>query len=151
MYMKDLSNKMIIHQRKDGIEFLQFRRLLEYPEIVHCYTLKANDFNIAGNDTYEEKKDIVDTNYTILAKALQIPKQTILRPYQDHTDVIKSVKMPYNNITIFPKELMKVDGLITNQKHIAFSLSYADCTPIYLYDPVKKVIRKYSFSVGKEH
>ncbi|MCI8482160.1 MAG: laccase domain-containing protein [Clostridia bacterium] len=149
--MKDLSNKMIIHQRKDGIEFLQFRRLLEYPEIVHCYTLKANDFNIAGNDTYEEKKDIVDTNYTILAKALQIPKQTILRPYQDHTDVIKSVKMPYNNITIFPKELMKVDGLITNQKHIAFSLSYADCTPIYLYDPVKKVIRKYSFSVGKEH
>ena len=33
-----------------------------------------------------------------------------------------------------------MDGLITNQKDITFSLSFADCTPIYLYDPVKKVI-----------
>ena len=33
-----------------------------------------------------------------------------------------------------------MDGLLTNKKDIVFSLGYADCTPLFLYDPVKKVI-----------
>lgn len=143
--MTDLSNDTMVHVKKDEVEFLQFRKLLEYPELVHCYTLKANDFDIAGNETYEEKKDIVDVNYTKLASSLQIPKETIIRPYQTHTNIVKPVGAAYhaahnNKISIFPKEFTNVDGLITNQTGITCSLSFADCTPIYLYDPVKKVI-----------
>lgn len=138
--MQDLSNDVIVHKKKNGIEYLQFKRLLEYPEIVHCYTLKANDFDIAGNDTYEEKKTIVDKNYTKLADVLQLPKETILRPYQTHTNIVKRIDEKASGISIFPEELTNVDGLITNKTDIIFSLSFADCTPIYLYDPVKKVI-----------
>lgn len=143
--MQDLSNENIIHLKRENIEYIQFRRLLEYPELVHCYTLKAYDFDIAGNDTYEEKKNIVDFNYTKLAKALEIQKETIIRPYQNHTDIVKivgadSISAQSRNISIFPQEFTNVDGLLTNVKDIIFSLSYADCTPIYLYDPVKRVI-----------
>lgn len=143
--MQDLSNDMVIHKKKNGIEYLQFRKLLEYPELVHCYTLKANDFDIAGNDTYEEKRDILYSNFEKLAKALDIEKDTIIRPYQTHTNVVEAIKENWYNthekkISIFPKELTNVDGLISNQKDITFSLGFADCTPIYLYDPVKKVI-----------
>lgn len=138
--MQDLSNDVIVHKKKNGIEYLQFKRLLEYPEIVHCYTLRANNFDIAGNDTYEEKKTIVDKNYTKLADVLQLPKETILRPYQTHTNTVKRIDEKASGISIFPEELTNVDGLITNKTDIVFSLSFADCTPIYLYDPVKKVI-----------
>lgn len=143
--MQDLSNDMVIHKKKNGIEYLQFRKLLEYPELVHCYTLKANDFDIAGNDTYKEKRDILYANFEKLAKALDIEKNTIIRPYQTHTNVVGTIKENWydtheRKISIFPKELTNVDGLITNQKDITFSLGFADCTPIYLYDPVKKVI-----------
>ena len=143
--MQDLSNDVVVHIKKNGTEYLQFRRLLEYPELVHCYTLKANGFDIAGNDTYKEKRDILYSNFEKLAKALNIDKDTIIRPYQTHTNIVESIKeVWYDNherkISIFPKELTNVDGLITNQKDITFSLSFADCTPIYLYDPVKKVI-----------
>lgn len=143
--MQDLSNDVIIHKKKNGIEYLQFKKLLEYPELVHCYTLKANDFDIAGNDTYEEKRDILYSNFEKLSKALDIEKDTIIRPYQTHTNVVEAIKENWYNthekkISIFPKELTNVDGLITNQKDITFSLGFADCTPIYLYDPVKKVI-----------
>ena len=31
--MKDLSNENIVHVKKDGIEYLQFRKLLEYVRI----------------------------------------------------------------------------------------------------------------------
>ena len=38
--MKNLSNENIIHVKDGNIEYLQFRRLLEYKDkIVHAYTL----------------------------------------------------------------------------------------------------------------
>lgn len=36
--MKDLSNENIIHVKKDNTEYLQFKKLLEYKEILsHAY------------------------------------------------------------------------------------------------------------------
>ena len=106
--MQDLSNDVVVHIKKNGTEYLQFRRLLEYPELVHCYTLKANGFDIAGNDTYKEKRDILYSNFEKLAKALNIDKDTIIRPYQTHTNIVESIKeVWYDNherkISIFPK------------------------------------------------
>lgn len=138
--MKDLSNENIIHIKEKGIEYLQFKRLLKYPEIVHCYTLSANEFDVGSNDTYEEKKNSIKENYRKLALSLGIQNDNIVRPYQTHTDIVKCIEKKYNSFTIFPKELTDVDGLLTNKSDIVFSLSYADCTPIYLYDPVKKVV-----------
>ena len=143
--MTDLSNETIIHQKKNGIEFLQFRKLLQYKELVHCYTLKINNFDIAGNDTYKQKEKLLYLNFKKIAKALTIDVETILIPYQTHTNIVKKVDKKEKGISIFPKELENVDGLITNKKNITFSLGFADCTPIYLYDPIKKVIRKYTF------
>lgn len=146
----DLSNENMIHQKTNGIEYLQFRKLLQYPELVHCYTLSANDFDIAGNDTCKENKQMVEANYAKLANALQILKETIVRPYQTHTNIVKRIQLDSipeqgKKLLIFPKELTDVDGLITNETDITFSLGFADCTPLYLYDPVKKVIRRHSF------
>lgn len=33
-----------------------------------------------------------------------------------------------------------IDGLITDKSGISLSLRFADCTPIFLYDPIKNVI-----------
>ena len=38
----DLSNENIIHIKKDNVEYIQFRKLLEYKNITHCYTLKSD-------------------------------------------------------------------------------------------------------------
>ena len=36
----DLSNRNVIHIKKSGIEYLQFRRLLQYSEILtHAYVM----------------------------------------------------------------------------------------------------------------
>lgn len=45
----------IVYQNKDGIEYIQFKRLLEYPEITHCYTMKSNNqlnFQIKNRDFF---------------------------------------------------------------------------------------------------
>lgn len=137
--MNDLSNDEVLHIKKDT-EYLQFRRLLEYPELVHCYTLSTNDFDVAGNDTMENKKESVLNNYAKLAHELDIDYNHIIRPYQTHTDIIKRVDKVPSKIEIFSKEYLDVDGLITDKTGITFSLGFADCTPLFLYDPVKKII-----------
>lgn len=138
--MIDLSNDVIIHKKGKDVEYLQFRKLLEYPEIVHCYTLSAHNFDISGNDTIEGNKQNVLNNYKNISEELHINYNNIIRPYQTHTDVVKNIEYSINEISIFPKNLTDVDGLLTSKPNIIFSLGYADCTPLFLYDPVKKVI-----------
>lgn len=41
---------------------------------------------------------------------------------------------------IFNPNLENIDGLITNKKDKVLSLTYADCTPIFLFDKSKNVI-----------
>ena len=138
--MQDLTNDVVVHIKKNNIEYLQFRKLLEYPELIHCYTLSANNFDVAGNDTMENRKEVVLNNYKKLATTLEIDYNHIIRPYQTHTNIVKKVDEIPSKIQIFPKKYWEVDGLITDKKDITLSLGYADCTPLFLYDPVKKVI-----------
>lgn len=134
--MTDLSNENVIHIKKNGIEYLQFRRLLEYKDILtHCFTLKPLDFG--NNNNYEENKDIVTSNYKLICDELGIDYKNIVRPYQTHTNNVKEVG---ESLGIFAKECTDIDGLITDKKNKALSLTFADCTPIYLFDPIKKAI-----------
>ena len=135
----DLSNEQVVHKRKNGVEYLQFRRLLEYEDTLkHCFTLKPLDFG--SNATWDKNKSIYQKNYETIGKMIGIEPSTILRPYQTHTDTIKIVEKKEKGFSVFEKEYQDVDGLITNQKNITFSLVYADCIPLYFFDPVKKVI-----------
>ena len=57
--LTDLSNENIIHVKKNGIEYIQFRKLLEYEDVLtHCFTLKPLDFG--DNSNYESKKEIIN-------------------------------------------------------------------------------------------
>ena len=137
----DLSNDNVIHKVGEKVEYLQFKRLLEYPNIVHAFTLSRNGFDIAGNDTFESKKEIVLSNYKNLADELKFNYDGIIRPYQTHTNVVEPVlEVESNNISIFDEKYKDVDGLLTKNEDIVFSLSFADCMPIYIYDPVRKVV-----------
>jgi len=126
----NLSNASIIHTRKDGIEYLQFRKLLEYG-VINCYTLSVNNVDFKRNFP-EEHTDILDKSYSSICNALGINQNNIIRPLQTHSDNIEIVQgnKKYNN----------VDGLLTDKENIDLMLTYADCTPILLYSPEKNVI-----------
>lgn len=124
--MKDLSNETMIHVKKGNIEYLQFRKLLEYEDkIVHCYTLKGENNNYSAVD-----KD----NYRNLYKELNLPYEGFTKiEYQAHSSLVEKVedKNEFHN---------NIDGLLTDKSGISLSLRFADCTPILFYDPTKNVI-----------
>lgn len=128
----NLSNKTMLHVKNDGVEYLQFKRLLDFKNLINCYTLSANNVDFRRNFP-EESTDIIEQSYNKICSALDIQKDTIVRPKQSHTDCIKIVE---NTCEKFED----VDGLITNKPGINLMLTFADCTPIFLYDPEKNVI-----------
>lgn len=120
----------IVYQNKNGIEYIQFKRLLDYPEITHCYTLRSGD-KLSFPPIYKDEK-MLKQSYQNISNCLNLDVSTIMKPQQTHTDRVEIVE------TI--EQLDNVDGMITNQKDITLLTTSADCTSLLFYDPIKRVI-----------
>ena len=122
-----LSNENIIHVKKDGVEYLQFKELLKYSDrLVHAYSLKPLQFS--------DKNKNAEKNYKKICDALGINYKCIIKSAQKHTDIVKDIQNFTN------QKFEYVDGFITREKNIALVTKYADCTPIIIYDKVKNII-----------
>ena len=126
----ELTNDIIIHKNINGTEFIQFRKLLEFPNVKHCYTLRKNEINVQIKDG--DKTDLI-SSYKKVADVLGINWQRIVKPYQTHTDRVEKVEN-YN------EKFEEVDGLVTNKKDIMLCTTSADCTSLLFYDDNKKVV-----------
>lgn len=81
--MKDLSNENIIHIKNNNIQYLQFKRLLQYQnKLKHCYTLKPLDFKNSIKDSDDYKK---------ICKEININNENIVHPKQTHTKIVRIV------------------------------------------------------------
>lgn len=139
--MKNLTNDKIIHIKKDNIEYIQFKKLLEYKDIItHAYTLKKENQSFKTKNELETINAI--ENYKILCKDLNLNYVNIIKCNQTHTSNIKIVSEKINTLSpdINLEEYNDIDGLITDKKNLILSTVNADCILFILFDPVKKII-----------
>ena len=73
----------------------------------------------------------VAENRKIFFANLEIPPGRIASPRQEHTDIVKCVDAP--------GEFTHCDALITGVPNLFLSIMVADCLPVLLYDPQKKI------------
>ena len=140
----DLSNNIVLHIKKQNQEYLQFKKLLKYSDIIaHAYSLgiDKNYRTYKANKTPLENEIYIENlkNYQTLCEANELNYQNIYKASQAHTDNIKIVKKIDSNEKI-SETTEKTDGLITNQKDIILSTTNADCILLLFFDPIKKVI-----------
>ena len=146
--MKDLSNENVIHINKNGVQYLQFRRLLEYKDIlVHAYSLgiDTNFRTSRGKNKKQlspEEMQQAYKNYDKLCNAIGESYINIVKPNQDHTQNIQKVDKKINlNLPDFNlNKYNSTDGLITAKKDILLATTNADCILLMFFDPVRKVI-----------
>ena len=140
--MKDLSNENVIHVKRDGIEYLQFRRLLEYSDMIHhAYSLGLNtNYRTSKKDNKEYQKAIKD--YQKLCTVIGTNYINLVKPTQAHTNNIVSVKrkMMIDKPDFGIEAYNSTDGVITDQKNMILATTNADCILLLLFDPVKRVI-----------
>lgn len=139
----DLSNENVVHIKSNGIEYLQFRKLLEYPEIKYAYVIGLDkSFKIYSNPINEEKQKniLAENSYKKICEELNLNYNNVVNTNQNHTDNIKIIDEKINEDEPDFNIYEDTDGLITNKKEIILSTINADCILLVFYDPVKKVI-----------
>lgn len=86
--LMNLTNKEIIYISGENIDYIQFRRLLEYKDIInHAYTLRNKTINYGPNLS---KEDYLN-NYKFLCQELGIDANNIVKPHQSHTSNVKVI------------------------------------------------------------
>ena len=145
--MRDLSNKNVIHINKNGVQYLQFRRLLEYSNIItHAYSLGIDvNFRTAKANKEKLPEDEFNKNlqsYKNLCLVTNLDYKNVVKTNQEHTDNIKIItkKINKNEPDINLEKYSKTDGMITNKKNLILSTTNADCILLLFFDPVTKTI-----------
>jgi len=69
-------------------------------------------------------------------KTFELDNRRIFDVWQVHSNKVIRV----NSIRNKKNEIEKADGLVTNVNGLGLFMRFADCVPIFLYDPQKKVI-----------
>ena len=139
----DLSNDIVLDIKKENQEFLQFKKLQKYSDLIsHCYSLgidknyrtfRANKESLPENE-FEKNMN----NYKLLCEKNNLNYKNIVKASQAHTDNILNINETNLRKTIDTN--IKVDGLITDKKEIVLATTNADCILLLMFDPIKKVI-----------
>lgn len=143
----DLSNENIVHIKNKDIQYLQFKKLLEYKNVInHAYSIgtKVNYMTEKPNKdklSKEQYQNIVK-NYQKLCDTIGSDYINLVKANQEHTDEVKIVTQKFKNKEpdIHVDNYSKTDGLITNKEGLLLSTTNADCILLLFFDPVKKVI-----------
>lgn len=132
---------------KDGVGYLTHNNLSKIDFLNHAFSTRLggvskNEFacmNLSfGRGDSDEN---VTQNYKLFCKAAGFDYNTLVSSSQDHNTFIRRVgKDEYGTGIWKPVDIKSVDGLITNEPDVTLVTHYADCTPLFFVDPVKRAI-----------
>lgn len=132
----DLSNENIIHIKSNNIEYLQFKKLLEYDNhLLHAYGIKGLDYRNHSNN-------IAIDSYKKILGEINLDIKTLTKPTQTHSNNVIAMyeKQNANTPDIGLEYLENADGIVTNKKNISIATTNADCNLIMFFDPTNNVI-----------
>ncbi|GAC1357358.1 MAG: peptidoglycan editing factor PgeF [Ktedonobacteraceae bacterium] len=149
----------MIEQQRDNACFLQFNSFLNFPNLIHGVFTRDGGYsdqpykglNTLGSLRGGDNLDNVIRNRQLALHSLALDGYPCVTLWNIHgADVfVPDIRAnwrtdwahrSYYEQTWTPQEIHKGDALITRQRGVAIALSFADCTPIALYDPIEQVI-----------
>ena len=140
-------NPILDRKKKDEIEYLSFPLFEKESGIKHLFSTRLGGVSdgifSSMNLSYTrgDEKSAVDENFRRIAAVFGLNSEHFVLSDQTHTTNVKIVtKEDLGKGVTRPKDYSDIDGLITNEPGIILGTFYADCVPLYFYDPVKKVI-----------
>ena len=118
--------------------FYRFRNLSAYPELMHFVSSGVK--NIGFSD--RENPEIIQYNRRSLAKAAGFEVERLITARQVHSATVRIVTVEEAGRGALDREsrIPATDALVTNQPGICLMVLSADCVPVLLFEPGKRVV-----------
>ncbi len=117
----------------DNKNFTTYRLLNRFTNLLAFTTTKQSISERTPRYTGDSPEQFINSRKQ-LAKELGLNAEQLLFPRQTHTNNVVEIR----NIPV--SEIDNTDALITNIPGICICIQTADCVPVLLFDPVKKVV-----------
>ncbi len=147
-------NQEQIINRKDHLlhsgeclPLLHFNAFDDYSEIRHGFSTRLggvskgefSSLNLSFTRGDDEKA--VMENYRRIAEVFATSPSSIVTSDQTHTTNVRLVTGDDAGKGITrPRDYSDIDGLITKERGLLLATFYADCVPLYFYDPIHHAI-----------
>ena len=140
--LKYKNDEKIIEERTvNGVPYLVYPMLEQTGVVKHGFTTRLGGVSKGYCATMnisttrgDDPRD-VEENKRRLAEAIGVRPEDMTFTHQTHTVNVAVVEEEDRG-----KRFMETDGMVTNVPGICLVTFYADCVPLYLVDPVRKVI-----------
>ncbi len=150
----------MIEQQWGEVCYLQFSHYRQFPGLIHGIFTRQGGYSPAPYSSLNtstppfKQGDSIDNvirNRTLALQVLDLAHYPCVTLWQIHGADIAIfdtqaewrtdwASHSYYERTWTPRSIHKADALITKERGAAIALSFADCVPILLYDPVEQVI-----------
>jgi len=155
----------LIEQQRKNACFLRFSHYLQFPEITHGVFTRLGGYSTTPYKGLNASFSTGDSIENVLRNRLLVLQSLDLQAYpcatlwQVHGAGVamldtdkeawddwrsdwphRSYQLGEQELTWTIKPRRKADALITRQPGVTLALSFADCTPLLFYDPVRHVI-----------
>lgn len=131
----------------NGVKYIKYACLEESGLVCHGFMTRQGGVSKGPYESLNlgfnrgDSEAAVAENYRRAAACFAKTPDRIILAHQTHTSVIKRVTQAEAGMGVVrDRDFHDVDGLITNEPGILLATSHADCTPIFLLDPVRRAI-----------
>lgn len=136
---------------KDGktvkVPVIKYKIYSQYDDIIHGFSTRkggvSNAFLSSLNLSFSrgDRVENVTENHRRFGEACGYDYKKLVFSDQVHsTEIYKVTKDDIGKGIIKESDIKGIDGLVTDVPGIPLITFYADCVPLYFYDPVKKVV-----------
>jgi hypothetical protein len=146
--MIQTNDQVILTQKQiQGVEVLTFPLFERLGGVRHIFTTRHGGVSkgifCSMNVSYTrgDQKEAVDENFRRIAAVMGAQPSDFVFTDQTHTANVRVVtREDAGKGLTRARDYADVDGLVTNEPHLVLSAFFADCVPLYFYDPVRRVI-----------
>lgn len=132
---------------KNKVTFLTFEIYKPYGQLTAVHSTRIGGVSQKPFDTMNlgfsrgDRPEDVHENYRRFAKAVGVPYEKLVLSDQWHHNNILEVDEDHVGMGIHrQRSYGDMDGLYTEITNLPLVTFYADCVPIYFYDPVRRAI-----------
>ena len=133
---------------KNGVSYITFPKLSAYEkDMIHGFSTRlggvSKEHLASMNLSFsrgDDRENVLE-NHRRFAAALGYDEKKLVFSDQVHlANFHKVTKEDCGKGIVRESDIKEIDGLVTNEPGIPMITFYADCVPLFFYDPVKKVI-----------